>query len=198
MEELRLIQQELVIGKNQLNAHAGFNYRSCEDILEALKPHLKMHECFLTISDELVLLGDRIYIKAEVTLTNKDGKTFKSHAFAREQELKTGMDQAMITGAASSYSRKYALNGMFLIDDAKDPDAQPEEKAPAEATATRKKYPEGRLWLNEGGDDWDSVLNFIFDDDNPTMERLLMRFKISKATQVKIADMILKKGIVNN
>ena len=120
--KLNLIQSELKAPKNQRNTFGNYNYRSAEDILEAVKPLLKKHECTMTISDTIVEVGGRVYVKATATFLDGDNKT-EVCAFAREEETKKGMDAAQITGSASSYARKYALNGLFLIDDTKDPDA---------------------------------------------------------------------------
>ncbi len=123
MKELITIQSELKAPKNQRNTFGKYNYRSAEDILEALKPMLKENGCILTISDEMVNLGDRFYVKSTVTLTNSETDTVSTTAFAREEEIQKGMNSAQITGSASSYARKYALNGLFCIDDTKDPDS---------------------------------------------------------------------------
>lgn len=122
MKELFDIQSRLNAPKNQRNNFGKYNYRSCEDILEALKPLLKQKECNLIVSDEVVLIGDRFYIKATATIKNQKGDVETSTAFARESENKKGMDSAQLTGATSSYARKYALNGLFAIDDSKDAD----------------------------------------------------------------------------
>ena len=116
------IQSELKAPKNQFNKFGNYSYRSAEDILEAVKPLLLKYGCQMTVSDDMVLIGERIYVKATVTFSDTEKTTIVS-AFAREEETKKGMDAAQITGSASSYARKYALNGMFLIDDTKDPDA---------------------------------------------------------------------------
>lgn len=122
IEKLVLIQSELKAPKNQRNNFGNYNYRSCEDILEAVKPHLKKHGLFLYITDDLITSGNRYYIQATVMIT--DGtETLRTNGIAREEETKKGMDSSQITGASSSYARKYALNGMFGIDDAKDSDA---------------------------------------------------------------------------
>jgi len=122
MEKLLAIQSELKAPKTQLNKFGGYNYRNCEDILEAVKPLLKKHNCTLVINDEVVMLGNRFYVKATAVIV--DGKDRREvSAFAREAEVKKGMDEAQITGSASSYARKYALNGLFLIDDTKDADS---------------------------------------------------------------------------
>lgn len=123
MKELIDIQTELKAPKNQRNLFGKYNYRSCEDILEAVKPLLKKHECTLFITDCMELVGERYYIKATVSITNKEGIGIETQAYAREEETKKGMDASQITGSASSYARKYALNGLFCIDDTKDADA---------------------------------------------------------------------------
>ena len=120
--KLNLIQSELKAPKNQYNSFGNYKYRSAEDILEAVKPLLKKHDCMMTISDTIVEVGGRVYVKATATFLDGDNRT-EVCAFAREEETKKGMDAAQITGSASSYARKYALNGLFLIDDTKDPDA---------------------------------------------------------------------------
>lgn len=120
-EKLINIQQELKAPKNQHNDFGNYYYRSCEDILEAVKPLLKANDLVMRITDELIQVGERYYVKATVILT--DGKeTIENVAYAREEETKKGMDGSQITGASSSYARKYALNGLFLIDDVKDSD----------------------------------------------------------------------------
>lgn len=131
-DTLLAIQQELKAPKGQYNSFGKYKYRSCEDILEAVKPLLRKYNCTLVISDDIVMLGTRFYIKATVTLSN-GGETVMTTAFAREEEEKKGADSSQITGAASSYARKYALNGLFCIDDNKDSDTtnigkQPEKK----------------------------------------------------------------------
>lgn len=122
MEKLIKIQRELIAPKSSRNDFGKYNYRNCEQIFESVKPLLEKYGCTLTISDELVYLGNRYYIKATATITDgNDSKTVTS--FAREAEIKKGMDESQITGSASSYARKYALCGLFLIDGAKDADA---------------------------------------------------------------------------
>lgn len=113
------IQQKLKAPKNQFNSFGNYAYRSAEDILEAVKPLLG--DAYLTISDEIVEVGGRIYVKATATFVDGDFKVSNT-AYAREPESKKGMDESQITGATSSYARKYALNGLFLIDDVKDAD----------------------------------------------------------------------------
>lgn len=121
LQKLAKVQLELKAPKSNFNKFGGFYYRSLEDILEAVKPLLDKHGLTLTISDEPVMVGDRFYIKATARLS--DGKeNIEVTAYAREAAGKKGMDEAQVTGASSSYARKYALNGLFLIDDTKDAD----------------------------------------------------------------------------
>tara|TARA_R100001086_G_scaffold151577_1_gene80603 strand:+ start:132 stop:578 length:447 start_codon:yes stop_codon:yes gene_type:complete len=121
---MQSIQAELKAPKGQTNKFGGYTYRSAEDILEAVKPLLNKYNCFLTVSDEIVEVGGRVYVKATATVTESHCDPIAiTTAFAREAETKKGMDEAQITGSASSYARKYALNGLFAIDDTKDPDA---------------------------------------------------------------------------
>lgn len=123
MIELVDIQNNLNAPKNQWNKFGKYNYRSCEDILSGLKEHLIKHNCYVTLSDEITIVSDRIYVKSTATIYN--GKSSVSvSAFAREPKEQKGMNEAQITGSASSYARKYALNGLFMIDDTKDADSQ--------------------------------------------------------------------------
>lgn len=121
-ETLSNIQVELKAPKNLYNSFGKYKYRNAESILEAAKPLCAKHGCTLTVSDEVILIGSRYYIKATATVQDKDGNAASTTALAREDETKKGMDGAQITGTASSYARKYALNGLFCIDDTKDPD----------------------------------------------------------------------------
>lgn len=136
IEKLKQIQAELKAPKGQFNSFGKYKYRSCEDILEAVKPYLKAVGCVLTLSDDVVAIGDRVYVKATATLTDEN-KEIKVTAFAREEETKKGMDASQITGTASSYARKYALNGLFCIDDTKDADTDEFSKRTKE-TPTKK------------------------------------------------------------
>jgi hypothetical protein len=132
--KLAHIQKTLKAPKDQFNTFGNYHYRSCEDILEAVKPLLG--DMVLTIHDDVILIGTRYYVRATVSLTLPD-RVLSVFAYAREEETKKGMDASQITGAASSYARKYALNGLFLIDDTKDADTrdntvkeQPQTKQP--------------------------------------------------------------------
>lgn len=122
---LSVIQAKLVAPKGQFNSFGKYKYRNCEDILEAVKPLLLETGTILTLTDDIILVGERYYVKATATLTaTKADESISVSAFARESENKKGMDESQITGSSSSYARKYALNGLFQIDDTKDADTK--------------------------------------------------------------------------
>lgn len=123
--KLAKVQAQLHAPKSQINNFGGYNYRSCEDILQAVKPLLG--DCTITITDDMVAVGDRVYVKATATFTD-GAETVTTTAFAREPEQAKGKDVSQITGSSSSYARKYALNGLLLIDDNKDADSQDNRK----------------------------------------------------------------------
>lgn len=144
-EKLAIVQQELIAPKNQYNSFGKYNYRSCEDILEGLKPCLKKVRAAVTVSDDVVQIGERYYIKATATLHDAESnETISNTAYAREDEGKKGMDVSQVTGATSSYARKYALNGLFCIDDVKDADTrdnrQNEAKEQKQAEEHQKEF----------------------------------------------------------
>lgn len=148
-EKLLNIQSELKAPKSQINKFGGYNYRNCEDILEAVKPICKKHNAVVYLSDKLVLIGERYYIEATATLVDVEtSETAIVTAYAREEESKKGMDGSQITGASSSYARKYALNGLFDIDDTKDSDttnqgnAHPKGEQPTDWKEKIKIYSE--------------------------------------------------------
>jgi hypothetical protein len=191
-KKLTTIQNELKAPKSQYNNFGKYPYRNCEDILEAVKPHLLQHGLTLTISDEMVEVAGRVYVKA--TCTIKDGKggpgaEISNSAFAREDDGKKGMDHAQLTGATSSYARKYALNGLFLIDDTKDADSMdnsnqgtPKQQAPAD----------DKEWYNNFDKDKESMTSAIATGDRTAdqiITNLRKKFKLSN----KVADQI--KGI---
>ena len=123
-KKLLNIQCELKSPKSQFNAFGKYNYRSCEDILESLKHLLNKYKLTVILSDEIVLIGDRYYLKATAKIVDiEDGLSIENYSYAREDETKKGQDLAQVTGSVSSYARKYALNGLFAIDDTKDSDA---------------------------------------------------------------------------
>lgn len=159
MKELIAIQSELKAPKSQFNKFGGYKYRKAEDILEAVKPLLAKQKCTLIITDDVVLIGNRIYVKATATIKNEKGECETTNGWAREEETKKGMDGSQITGASSSYARKYALNGLFAIDDNADSDTtndvqhqeaqqQTQTQQPAaQQTASSQYHPND---LNEG------------------------------------------------
>ena len=167
LEKLLCVQTELKAPKNQRNEFGKYNYRSCEDILEAVKPLLEKYKLAMRITDDMVLVGDRIYVKATVTLTDTENKGFlENSAFAREEETKKGMDGSQITGASSSYARKYALNGLFLIDDTKDADTdaytktgQAPEAPPAPAPVPASSQAGSRATRRQASATWVFLLS---------------------------------------
>lgn len=173
-EKLCAIQRNLKAPKGQFNKFGGYKYRSCEDILEAVKPLLG--DCSITIMDDIVMVGDRIYVKAIATLSDGES-SISTQAFARESEDKKGMDSSQITGSASSYARKYALNGLLLIDDTKDADTQDNrtvnEKAP-NASHIKQYVDQMRNAkdIKDLGGIWNQV-NAIFKKDKTALSTLL-------------------------
>lgn len=143
---LMAVQAELKAPKNQHNSFGKYDYRSAEDIIEAVKPLLKENGLFLNMSDDIVLIGDRYYVKATVKVVDVvTGESVQTSALAREASQKKGMDESQVTGTASSYARKYALNGLFAIDDNRDADtdeyARQTSQSAAGARSTRNAYP---------------------------------------------------------
>lgn len=135
MEQLAAIQAKLKVGKSQWNDFGKYHYRSLEDITEAVKPIAAGQDCVFTMSDEIVQIGERYYVRAMAILTNKDGEKVASTAYAREALTKKGMDDSQITGTASTYARKYAAGGLFALDDTKDADTDEYHKATTDARA---------------------------------------------------------------
>lgn len=141
MKELIAIQSELKAPKSQFNKFGGYKYRKAEDILEAVKPLLNKQKCTLTITDDIVMVGNRIYVKATATIKNEKGECETTTGWAREEETKKGMDGSQITGASSSYARKYALNGLFAIDDNADSDTTNDGQHQAAQQQTQTQQP---------------------------------------------------------
>lgn len=166
-QKIMAIQKELKAPKNQRNSFGNYNYRSCEDIFEAVKPLLNEYGLMLTISDTLIQIGERYYVRAEAKITDGD-EWLVNTAFAREEETKKGMDGSQITGASSSYARKYALNGLFLIDDVKDSDStntgtEVTQEEAEKYVLTFGKY-NGRL-LKEVCEEDDKYINWLFESE---------------------------------
>lgn len=159
-EKLMNIQNELKAPKSQYNEFGKYHYRSCEDILESLKPVLAKHKAAVTISDEIVLIGDRYYVKATAALIDiEKGDKVEVSAYAREDEQKKGMDLSQLTGSTSSYARKYALNGLFAIDDTKDSDATNKHNT---EQIDRSKGDKGKQAMVDNSLASDKQLNYIY------------------------------------
>ena len=159
-ERLAIIQAKLKAPKDQYNSFGKYKYRRAEGILEAVKPLLKELNCLLWITDEIVEVGGRVYVKATACFTCCDlglPAPLKVSAYARESETKSGMDASQITGAASSYARKYALNGLFAIDDTKDADAL---NTSPEYTSTPRDKGNSKPVIKEGKPNWQSAIDY--------------------------------------
>lgn len=161
IEKIVAIQSELKVPKGQYNSFGKYNYRSCEDILEGVKPLLAKHGLVLTIRDGIELIGDRFYVKATATIT--DGKEeLSTEAYARESADKKGMDASQVTGATSSYARKHALNGLLAIDDTKDADTMDNSKKPAQQTQeTVYNWQTLKARATQGGISEDDLVHYV-------------------------------------
>lgn len=184
-EKLAAVQKDLKAPKNQYNSFGKYNYRSCEDILEAAKPLCIANGLILTISDDVIQRGNRLYIKAIARVTDiTDGTSIQVEAFAREAEDKKGMDPAQLTGATSSYARKYALGGLFALDDVKDADATNKhgkdaaqavvDKAQSAGVPVEKKYAccdcgkEFQAFTDKNGKTWNAGQVYHMSESNNT------------------------------
>lgn len=168
------IQHKLKAPKGQYNSFGKYNYRSCEDILEGVKPLLKEHNLALLIDDEIVQIGERYYVKATAKIT--DGREIVSAtAYAREPDTKKGMDESQITGATSSYARKYALNALLCIDDTKDADTMDNSKKPAQQTQeTVYNWQTLKARATQGGISEEELVHYVTET-----------FKVSKPADLK-------------
>lgn len=161
-QKLLNIQSALKCNKGQYNSFGHYYYRSCEDILEAVKPICHINGCVLTITDEVALVGERFYIKATATLVDVEtGEKVSNSALARESETKAGMDMAQITGTASSYARKYCLNGLFCIDDTKDADTNEYHEQTTERLVNAKEIAEIQALAKRKGADINKALQWL-------------------------------------
>lgn len=159
VEKLMDIQSRLKAPKGQYNSFGKYHYRSSEDILEAVKPLLAENECILMLSDEILLIGDRYYVKTTATIMDEMNRLSVT-GFAREEEEKKGMDSCQLTGTTSSYARKYALNGLFCIDDTKDSDTDEAKRQADNAPAEPAITPETIKAINEMGINIDKLLPY--------------------------------------
>lgn len=185
MKELVLIQQGLKAPKGQFNSFGKYHYRSCEDILEAVKPLLWEHNCSLVLSDEVCSIDGRFYIRATATLTNASGGQVFATAYAREQDSKSGMDASQLTGSTSSYARKYALNGLFCIDDTKDADTM-DNTNEGKASAPAPKKEDDRPWLSEN--QLNSALNRINAGRLDTVDMIAASFRMKKEYKERLEN----------
>lgn len=187
-ERLAKIQAELNAPKNQYNKFGGYSYRSCEDIYNAVKPLLAKHGCTLTLSDEVVMIGERYYVKATATLKGSDvqtaGQEITNTAYAREEDTKKGMDGSQITGASSSYARKYALNGLFLIDDVRDSDAtNTHDKNPKEEKVKEPVKP------IQNKEDFNWAMNWV--ETHPSMkDRIFTAYGLKETRDIKNMSLV--------
>lgn len=180
MEKLIKIQSELKAPKSNYNGFGKFRYRSCEDILEAVKPLLAREKCMLTMTDEVVAITDKVYIKATATIIDLDNKVHCStSAYARESENKKGMDESQMTGTASSYARKYALNGLFLIDDTKDVDTNEFQQTKQKAEQKSKKKTE------TGKEEWRVKVLKLAKEKGITAIDLAKKYKLNNSTSAE-------------
>ena len=196
---LQVIQSKLKVPKSQYNKFGKYAYRNCEDILEAVKPLLKETKTTLIINDEIVLIGERYYIKSNAILFNNDGNTLGgSIAYARESESRKGMDDAQLTGATSSYARKYALNGLFAIDDTKDADTtnkhgnNGDEKTPEPIPETPEKPKKtGKFGFLETIGNLKKDLHDMTDNDE-IYYKILGEFGFEHANEINDRDMQIR------
>lgn len=184
-KKLARVQSILKCSKSQYNSFGKYNYRSCEDILEIAKPLCIENGCVLTISDEMVLVGDRFYVKATATITEIDTQEqVINTAFAREEESKKGMDGSQITGTASSYARKYCLNGLFCLDDTKDADTNEYHN-----TLERKAKPPAKAEPKQTAPSKVNLLMDLAIRKGANLGLMLQFFKVTKIEELSEADL---------
>lgn len=198
-EKLSIVQSELKAKKGRYNDYSNFYYRSAEDILEAVKPVLKEHGLTQVLSDEIVFVEGRFYIKATVVLFDIESEaTLSATAFAREPESKKGFDESQLTGSASSYARKYALNGMYSIDDIADADTQDNRleghKKPSE-TATGKRKSTGEKPVVKGKYTKNDVLAAGYSKGMSKAE-ILNLWKVKYGTKANSNDGTQAEGVM--
>lgn len=196
MCKLTEIQHRLKAPKGQYNSFGKYKYRSCEDILEAVKPILKDVGCVLTLSDDIVLIGDRYYVKATARIKGPDTDEFAT-AYAREDLDKKGMDGSQITGTASSYARKYALNGLFCIDDTKDADtdeyanqnARKPSPAPAPVPAPQPKM---KPLMDQGHKGWQKMCDAVASGQYTIMQ-IQEKYDLPNYAEAALKEYVMSK-----
>lgn len=186
IKKLITFQQKLKAPKSQYNDYGKYSYRSCEDILEALKPILAEEKCALILKDNVVIFGDRYYVKADVILYDENGEIVaENSAYAREETEKKGMDGSQITGASSSYARKYALNGLFGIDDNKDSDATNE--TPKETKKETKAKPKEEKPKMIASEDCLTIVD-LASKTGTDMSTMLAYYKVKSVKELSAAQ----------
>lgn len=193
-ESLQSIQEKLKAPKGLRNSFGNYNYRSTESILEAVKPILAEEKCVIILSDKIINIGDRYYIEATATLKNFKGDSEYVTALAKEEESKKGMDGAQVTGSTSSYARKYALNGLLLIDDTKDADTdefanQNKKEDTNKKTLTPPSVPQVTNWLNKGTDEFAKV-EAALKSGNFTIEDVKKKYTLSNAVETELKGLV--------
>lgn len=179
IEKLSKIQMEMKAPKNLYNSFGNYKYRNAEGILEAFKPFEEKYGVALILRDDIDLIGDRTYVRATVTLYDlDDGTAIFSSASAREQDSKKGMDEAQVTGAVSSYARKYALNGLFLLDDTKDPDTD-EARKESDARSERDKVASQKINRTKAA----ALMKAIADKGVP-IQTIFDQYKVEKLEEL--------------
>lgn len=209
--KLLRVQMELKAPKDKRNSFGGYSYRSCESILEAVKPLLAENHLTLTLTDEIVEIGGRVYVKAKAGIIDDMSNVLVTTAFAREPEVKKGADPSQITGAASSYARKYALSGLFCIDDNKDPDTdeyhrQTKESKPdfgrrseAEPTKTDENLPFSFGPVEEEAESVElRGLKALMKKDGITEEMVLSAYKGKYSAVENIEPEVIQRELLNN
>ena len=194
-DALLKIQQELKAPKWQFNKFGGYKYRSCEDIIEAVKPLLGKYGCVLNMNDEIVCVEGRFYVKATATLLCEDW-SFSTTAYAREEESKKWMDQAMVTWSSSSYARKYALCWLFAIDDGIDPDSTNKWEEKVEAKEEKKS--DDKPWFNDP--DLDKFVEFAkqYSGADDALKVIRTKYKVSKTMEAKVRQLYVSLDTIGD
>ena len=184
-EKLSRIQTTLKAPKNLYNKFGKYKYRNAEGICEAVKPYLEQNKCYMVLKDDMLELGGRFYIRATATLYDTESDDcIKATAFAREAESKKGMDESQITGAASSYARKYALNGLFLLDDTKDADSNEYSEQGKENTDENKEAEQRQVELSKISEIKVKSLEERFRKEGIELSKLMRLYKVSSLSDL--------------
>lgn len=198
LEKLNIIQSKLKAPKGQYNKFGNYSYRSCEDILEALKPLLAQTKTVLTIKDDIEFIGDRYYLRAICTLHDAEsGEKIENAAYARETDTKKGMDAAQITGSVSSYARKYALNGLFAIDDTKDSDTNENYKQTQKNQSNAQRNAQG-VDISKVRNEIAQTLKAKNYDFNKFVEYLKKTYGVEKIDSLPVEKLVELKNTVSH